>query len=86
MVEAHRLAAWRDDFLVTAKQGLKGQEAGRGPDDRALKVDELRQAVATYNTQWLVDSSDTEPRRRLTRTPPRQLRMIIDVESTSGRV
>ena len=24
-VEAHRLAAWRDDFLAAGRQGLKGQ-------------------------------------------------------------
>jgi transposase len=36
-VEAHRLAAWRDDFLAAGKQGLKGQRADRSPDDRALK-------------------------------------------------
>jgi hypothetical protein len=26
-VEAHRLAAWRDDFLAAGKQGLKGPAA-----------------------------------------------------------
>jgi hypothetical protein len=28
-VEAHRLAAWRDDFLAASKQGLKGSEVTR---------------------------------------------------------
>ena len=28
-VEAHRLAAWRDDFLERGKQGLKGQRPDR---------------------------------------------------------
>jgi transposase len=36
-VEAHRLAAWRGDFLAAGKQGLKGQRPDRDPDDRALK-------------------------------------------------
>jgi transposase-like protein len=36
-VEAHRLAAWRDDFLAVGKQGLKAQRPDRSPDDRALK-------------------------------------------------
>jgi transposase-like protein len=35
-VEAHRLAAWRDDFLAGGKEGLKGQRPDRSPDDRAL--------------------------------------------------
>ena len=30
-VEAHRLAAWRDDFLAAGKQGLKGQRATGRP-------------------------------------------------------
>ena len=30
-VEAHRLAAWRDDFLAAGKQGLKGQRPDRSP-------------------------------------------------------
>jgi transposase len=36
-VEAHRLAAWRDDFLEGGKEALKGQRSDRSPDDRALK-------------------------------------------------
>jgi transposase len=36
-VEAHRLAAWRDDFLAAGKHGLNGQRPDRAPDDRALK-------------------------------------------------
>jgi transposase len=31
-VEAHRLAAWRDDFLEGGKEGLKG----RGPTGRPM--------------------------------------------------
>jgi transposase len=36
-VEAHRLAAWRDDFLEGGKEGLKGQRPDRSGDDRALR-------------------------------------------------
>src|SRR4029450_2267667 len=35
-VEAHRLAAWRDDFLEGGKEALKGQRPDRSADDRAL--------------------------------------------------
>ena len=35
-VEAHRLAAWRDDFLESGKQGLKGQRPDRSPEARQL--------------------------------------------------
>jgi transposase len=35
-VEAHRLAAWRDEFLAAGKQGLKGRRPDRAPDDRSL--------------------------------------------------
>ena len=36
-VEAHRLAAWRDDFLKGGKDALKGQRPDRSADDRALR-------------------------------------------------
>ena len=41
-VEAHRLAAWRDDFLAAGKQGLKGQRSDRSREDRALKQAERK--------------------------------------------
>ena len=41
-VEAHRLAAWRDDFLEGGKDALKGQRPDRSPDDRALRQAERR--------------------------------------------
>src|SRR6266571_1490685 len=34
-VEAHRLAAWRDDFLAAGKEALRAQRPDRSPDDRA---------------------------------------------------
>jgi transposase len=36
-VEAHRLAAWRDDFLEGGKEAMKGQRRDRMLDDRALR-------------------------------------------------
>ena len=36
-VEAHRLAAWRDEFLVGGKEALKGQRPDRSGDDRAFE-------------------------------------------------
>jgi hypothetical protein len=36
-VEAHRLAAWGDDFLAGGEDALKGQRPDRSPDDRALR-------------------------------------------------
>jgi transposase-like protein len=52
-VEAHRLAAWRDDFLAAGKQGLKGQRSDRSPDDRALKQAERKVGQLTMENEVL---------------------------------
>ena len=52
-VEAHRLAAWRDDFLAAGKQGLKGQRSDRSPDDRALKQAERKVGQLTLENEVL---------------------------------
>jgi transposase len=52
-VEAHRLAAWRDDFLAAGKQGLKGQRPDRTPDDRALKQAERKIGQLTMENEVL---------------------------------
>jgi transposase-like protein len=58
-VEAHRLAAWRDEFLeagkqgLTGKQGLKGQRADRSPDDRQLKEAERKVGQLTLENEIL---------------------------------
>ena len=44
-VEAHRLAAWRDEFLEGGKEALKGQRPDRSGDDRALKQAERKVGV-----------------------------------------
>jgi transposase len=52
-VEAHRLAAWRDDFLAAGKHGLKDQRPDRGPDDRALKQAERKIGQLTMENEVL---------------------------------
>jgi transposase len=52
-VEAHRLAAWRDDFLESGKEGLKGQRPDRSPDDRALRHAERKIGQLTMENEIL---------------------------------
>ena len=52
-VEAHRLAAWRDDFLESGKQGLKGERPDRSPDDRALRQAERKIGQLTMENEIL---------------------------------
>jgi transposase-like protein len=52
-VEAHRLAAWGDEFLAAGSQGLKGQRADRSPDDRALKQAERKIGQLTMENEVL---------------------------------
>ena len=52
-VEAHRLAAWRDDFLDGGKEGLKGQRPDRSPDDRALRQAERKIGQLTMENEIL---------------------------------
>jgi transposase len=50
-VEAHRLAAWRDDFLEGGKEALKGQRPDRSPDDRALRQAERKVGQLTMENE-----------------------------------
>jgi transposase-like protein len=52
-VEAHRLAAWRDDFLEGGKEVLKGQRPDRSPDDRALRQAERKAGQLTMENEVL---------------------------------
>jgi transposase len=52
-VEAHRLAAWRDEFLEGGKQALKGQRPDRSGDDRALKQAERKIGQLTMENEIL---------------------------------
>ena len=52
-VEAHRLAAWRDDFLEGGKEALKGQRPDRSGDDRALRQAERKVGQLTIENEIL---------------------------------
>jgi transposase len=52
-VEAHRLAAWRDEFLEGGKEGLKGQRPDRSGDDRALRQAERNIGQLTMENEIL---------------------------------
>jgi transposase len=52
-VEAHRLAAWRDEFLEGGKEALKGQRPDRSPDDRALRLAERKVGQLTMENEIL---------------------------------
>ena len=52
-VEAHRLAAWRDEFLEGGKEALKGQRPDRSGDDRALKQAERKVGQLTMENEIL---------------------------------
>ena len=58
-VEAHRLAAWRDDFLEHGKQGLKGERPDRSPDDRALRQAERKIGQLTMENEILRAAAET---------------------------
>jgi transposase-like protein len=52
-VEAHRLAAWRDDFLEGGKEGLKGQRPDRSLEDRQLRDGERKIGQLTMENEIL---------------------------------
>ena len=52
-VEAHRLAAWRDEFLEGGKEALKGQRPDRSGDDRALRQAERKVGQLTMENEIL---------------------------------
>jgi transposase len=58
-VEAHRLAAWRDDFLEGGKEGLKGQRPDRSPDDRALRQAQRKIGQLTMENEILRAAAET---------------------------
>jgi transposase len=58
-VEAHRLAAWRDDFLQSGKEGLKGQRPDRSGDDRALRQAERKVGQLTMENEILRAAAET---------------------------
>jgi hypothetical protein len=58
-VQAHRLAAWRDDLLAAGRHGLKGQRSDRTPDDRALEQAEREVGGLTLEDQVLRAAAET---------------------------
>jgi transposase len=51
-IEAHRIAAWRDEFLDAGKEGLKGKRATT-EDDRRLRDAERKIGELTLeNESW----------------------------------
>src|SRR4029434_5269993 len=52
-VEAHRLAAWRADFLEGGQGALKGQAPDRPGDDRALRQAERKVGQLTMENEIL---------------------------------
>ena len=49
-IEAHRIAAWRDEFLDAGKQGLKGKQATT-EDDRRLRDAERKIGELTLENE-----------------------------------
>ncbi len=65
-VEAHRLAAWRDDFLEGGKEALKGQPADRSPEDCQLRDAERKVGQLTMENEVLRAAAE----KRGLRIPP----------------
>ncbi len=66
-VEAHRLAAWRDEFLESGKEGLKGRRSGGG-DDRRLRQAERKIGELTMELEiWRAAA-----RKRGVQIPPQK--------------
>ena len=51
-VEAHRLAAWRDEFLDAGKEGLKGKRATTEEDRRLREAERKIGELTLENEIW----------------------------------
>ena len=51
-VEAHRLAAWRDEFLDAGKEGLKGKRATTEEDRRLRDAERKIGELTLENEVW----------------------------------
>jgi hypothetical protein len=69
-VEAHRLAAWRDDFLEGGKDALKGQRPDRSADGRALRQAERKVGQLTMENEILRAAAEKEGSRSRRRSGP----------------
>lgn len=65
-VEAHRLAAWRDDFMASGIEGLKANP--RQPEDRRLRELERKVGELTLDNDILRAAA----RKRGLQIPPRK--------------
>jgi transposase-like protein len=63
-VEAHRLTAWRDDFLEGGKEALKGQRPDRSPEDRQLRDAERKIGQLTMENEILRAAAEKDDMRR----------------------
>jgi transposase-like protein len=52
-VEAHRIAAWRDEFLEGGKENLRAKQSAREPDDRRLRQAERKIGELTMENEIL---------------------------------
>src|SRR5919198_1798837 len=69
-VEAHRLAAWRDDLPEGGKEALKGQRPDRSGDDRALKQAERKVGQLTMENEILRAAAEERGCRSRRRSGP----------------
>jgi transposase-like protein len=69
-VEAHRLAAWRDDFLAGGKEGLKGQRPDRSAEDRSLRQAEREIGQLTMENEILRSAAEKGGCRSRRRSGP----------------
>jgi transposase len=69
-VGAHRLAAWRDDFLEGGKEALRGQRPDRSADDRALKQAERKVGQLTMENEVLRAAAEKRGSRSRRRSGP----------------
>jgi hypothetical protein len=51
-VEAHRIAAWRDEFLEAGKESLKGKHAGTQEDRRLREAERKIGELTLENEIW----------------------------------
>jgi transposase len=51
-VEAHRIAAWRDEFLEAGKEGLKGKQATTEEDRRLRDAERKIGELTLENEIW----------------------------------
>ena len=63
-VEAHRLAAWRDEFLDAGKEGLKGKRATTEEDRRLRDAERKIGELTLENEIWKKVAQKGGPRCR----------------------